>query len=149
MDLAHLMLMNLCLHALNLKLAPILIIWWGRRLFNICSNCFRKLEDGDIVNVDVTVYYKGYHGKTCNWSVLIDPNKFIFLLIANLKRLKCRWSQWDILRRRSWWRVPTFSPVYLRVFGESYSHGYVSIMHHGLYNINFVIPRKNIYEVFE
>lgn len=25
--------------------------------------CFRKLEDGDIVNVDVTVYYKGVHGK--------------------------------------------------------------------------------------
>lgn len=24
---------------------------------------FRKLEDGDIVNVDVTVYYKGVHGK--------------------------------------------------------------------------------------
>jgi len=23
----------------------------------------RKLEDGDIVNVDVTVYYKGVHGK--------------------------------------------------------------------------------------
>ncbi|WAQ95943.1 MAP1-like protein [Mya arenaria] len=22
----------------------------------------RKLEDGDIVNVDITVYYKGYHG---------------------------------------------------------------------------------------
>lgn len=25
---------------------------------------FRKLEDGDIVNVDVTVYYKGVHGKS-------------------------------------------------------------------------------------
>ncbi|KAJ6679462.1 METHIONINE AMINOPEPTIDASE 1 [Salix purpurea] len=24
--------------------------------------CFRKLEDGDIVNIDVTVYYKGVHG---------------------------------------------------------------------------------------
>ena len=24
---------------------------------------FRKLEDGDIVNVDVTVYYKGVHGE--------------------------------------------------------------------------------------
>jgi methionine aminopeptidase len=23
----------------------------------------RKLEDGDIVNIDVTVYYKGVHGK--------------------------------------------------------------------------------------
>lgn len=23
----------------------------------------RKLEDGDIVNVDVTVYYKGVHGE--------------------------------------------------------------------------------------
>lgn len=26
-------------------------------------SCLRKLEDGDIVNVDVTVYYKGVHGK--------------------------------------------------------------------------------------
>lgn len=26
------------------------------------SNDFRKLEDGDIVNVDVTVCYKGFHG---------------------------------------------------------------------------------------
>jgi len=23
----------------------------------------RKLEDGDIVNVDVSCYYKGFHGK--------------------------------------------------------------------------------------
>lgn len=27
------------------------------------GNYFRKLEDGDIVNVDVTVYYKGVHGE--------------------------------------------------------------------------------------
>lgn len=26
------------------------------------SICCRTLEDGDIVNVDVTVYYKGVHG---------------------------------------------------------------------------------------
>lgn len=26
-------------------------------------NDFRKLEDGNIVNVDVTVYYKGVHGR--------------------------------------------------------------------------------------
>lgn len=29
----------------------------------VTSNCFRELKDGDIVNVDVTVYYKGVHGK--------------------------------------------------------------------------------------
>lgn len=32
-------------------------------LLILLPNCFRKLEDGDIVNVDVTVYYKGVHGK--------------------------------------------------------------------------------------
>lgn len=30
--------------------------------YSLCFNCFRKLEDGDIVNVDVTVCYKGCHG---------------------------------------------------------------------------------------
>jgi len=29
---------------------------------SICFS-YRKLEDGDIVNVDVTVYYKGVHGE--------------------------------------------------------------------------------------
>lgn len=29
---------------------------------SLCFDCFRKLEDGDIVNVDVTVCYKGCHG---------------------------------------------------------------------------------------
>lgn len=52
---------------------------------NICFDCFRKLEDGDIVNVDVTVCYKGYHGKKCNLSILIDPKNCFFLLIADLK----------------------------------------------------------------
>lgn len=28
----------------------------------------RKLQEGDIVNVDVSVYYKGYHGETGNWG---------------------------------------------------------------------------------
>lgn len=29
----------------------------------LLNSCFRVLEDGDIVNVDVTVYYKGVHGE--------------------------------------------------------------------------------------
>ena len=29
---------------------------------SICFS-YRKLEDGDIVNVDVNVYYKGVHGE--------------------------------------------------------------------------------------
>jgi len=30
----------------------------------------RKLEDGDIVNVDVSCYYKGFHGIFHNYYIL-------------------------------------------------------------------------------
>jgi len=30
----------------------------------------RKLEDGDIVNVDVSCYYKGFHGKKIYYTFL-------------------------------------------------------------------------------
>lgn len=40
-------------------------------MLELKSCCLRKLEDGDIINVDVTVYYKGVHGK--NLLVYIIP----------------------------------------------------------------------------
>lgn len=48
----------------NLLSFKVKIILFEAFLFQYFQvNCFRKLEDGDIVNVDVTVYYKGVHGK--------------------------------------------------------------------------------------
>jgi methionyl aminopeptidase len=33
-------------------------------IFEALMSCSRPLEDGDIVNVDITVYHEGYHGDT-------------------------------------------------------------------------------------
>lgn len=56
-------------------LLPFMMVWMGF-IQCIIVNHFRKLEDGDIVNVDVTVYYKGVHGKKLYTLVWIIQNSF-------------------------------------------------------------------------
>jgi len=46
---------------LFLKLLDLNLEWCFANKYYV--HCFRKLEDGDIVNVDVTVYYRGVHGE--------------------------------------------------------------------------------------
>lgn len=40
---------------------------------------YRRLEDGDIVNVDVTVYYKGVHGEST-----LNPLNFLLVYAVNI-----------------------------------------------------------------
>lgn len=37
----------------------------------------------------------------------------------------CRWSQWNLLCGKRWWRVKTASPMYLRMLGKSHIFWYV------------------------
>jgi methionine aminopeptidase len=38
----------------------------------IMSHSRRSLEDGDIVNIDITVYFNGYHGDTSRTFLVGD-----------------------------------------------------------------------------
>lgn len=48
----------------------------------------RKLEDGDILSIDVSIYFKGFHGDNCGTIIVGNANpKDVECMNANMKAL--------------------------------------------------------------
>jgi methionine aminopeptidase len=59
----------------------------------------RPLEDGDIINIDITVYLNGYHGDTSRTFLVGDVVSLQLSTILVFTDMTCRMNQANTLPR--------------------------------------------------